>query len=225
MKTEGFVAAIQDQVIPTRAYRKRILKEKLNVAGCRMCGVREETLDHLISGCSSLAPKQYLDRHNRVAGIIHKELRKKYMAYEDPAPYYQYEPPPVTEDLNVRLYWNRKIITDKPITNNIPDIVLTVKDQKTAYIIDIAVPLPNNIARTNAEKINKYLPLVDEIKEMWNLDRAVVVPIVVGATGEIPKRLLENLRTLQLDQTLYKPMQKSVLLDTCSIVRRVLGSF
>lgn len=223
-ETEGFVAAIQDQVMATRVYRKMILKQLVADIKCRLCGQKEETLDHLLSGCSAMAPKQYLDRHNRVAKIVHIELRKRYQQFNETTPYYEYEPPPVCEDEKVRIYWNRKIITDKPIPNNIPDIVLTLKNEKITYIIDVAIPLAANITKTTTEKINKYLPLADEIKDMWSMDKVIVVPVVIGATGEIPKRLDRSIDELQLDHQLYIPIQKSVLLDTCAIVRRALNN-
>lgn len=222
-ETEGFVIAIQDQVIATRAYCKYIMHEDVQNANCRMCGQKEEGIDHIISGCSVLAPKQYLDRHNRVAKIIHQALRQKYFGDEKQEPYYSYDPPPIRENQNCRLYWNRPIITDKPIPNNIPDIVLVLKSQRTTYIIDIAVPLPANLKKTHTEKISKYLPLADEIKSMWGMTKVIVVPFVIGATGEIPKTLNSSIDILDLNRDVYISIQKSVILDTCSIVRRILG--
>lgn len=222
-ETEGFIAAIQDQVIMTRAYKKRILGENIGNIKCRMCGEKEETLDHLMAGCSVMAPKAYLDRHNRIAKIVHQSLRSRFLEETDNSPYYSYEPPQVCENEAARLYWNRKIVTDKPIPNNIPDIVLTIKHQRVTYIIDIAVPLAANTAKTYAEKINKYLPLADEIRDMWDMDKVIIVPIVIGATGEIPLKLCESTNILQLERNIYLRIQKSALLDTCSIIRRVLG--
>ncbi|VEN60233.1 unnamed protein product, partial [Callosobruchus maculatus] len=181
-ETEGFILAIQDQVVATRSYRRRIMKQRLENIKCRMCGNNEETLDHIIASCSVLAPKQYLDRHNKVAMIIHQELRKIYMKLENIVPCYKYEPPAVCEDEKVRIYWNRKIQTDRRIECNIPDIVLSLKDKKVTYIIDIAVPLSANVTATYAEKVNKYLPLADEIGKMWRMEKVQIVPIVIGCT-------------------------------------------
>lgn len=223
VETEGFIAAIQDQVVPTRAYRKRIIKENIRDAKCRMCSQKEETVEHLISGCSVLAPKQYLDRHNRVAKIIHQTLGLKYGLIDNEKPYYEYDPELVLESENSRLYWNRSIITDRHIPNNIPDIVLTLKEEKSTYMIDVAIPLGPNINKTYSEKISKYLPLADEIKIMWRMNKVKIIPVILGATGEIPVTLHKSLRDLQLSAGLISLMQKSVLLDTCAIVRRVLG--
>lgn len=158
-----------------------------------------------------------------MAKIIHQALRQKYFGDEKQAPYYSYEPPPIREDESCKLYWNRPIQTDKQIPNNIPDIVLVLKAERKTFIIDIAVPLPANLKKTHTEKINKYLPLADEIKSMWGMAKVTVVPVVIGATGEIPITLNSSIDILDLHRDVYISLQKSVILDTCSIVRRILG--
>ena len=51
-ETEGFVIAIQDEVIPTRNYVKYVMK-KQNAPDdvCRRCGIKGENLNHIISSC------------------------------------------------------------------------------------------------------------------------------------------------------------------------------
>ena len=48
------------------------------------------------------------------------------------------------------------------------------------------------------EKINKYLDLAVEIKELWKMKSAKVVPVVIGALGTIPKRLKVYLRNINV---------------------------
>ena len=48
------------------------------------------------------------------------------------------------------------------------------------------------------EKINKYLDLAVEIKELWKMKSAKVVPVVIGALGTIPKRLKVYLRYINV---------------------------
>ena len=48
------------------------------------------------------------------------------------------------------------------------------------------------------EKINKYLDLAFEIKELWKMKSAKVVPVVTGALGTIPKRLKVYLRNINV---------------------------
>ena len=64
-KTEGFILAAQNQSLLTRNYQSKIMKNGVDPR-CRICTQHEETIDHLISGCSTLAPNEYLNKHNRV---------------------------------------------------------------------------------------------------------------------------------------------------------------
>ena len=44
----------------------------------RLCGERDETINHIISECSKLAPKEYETWYNWVGKAIHRELCKKF---------------------------------------------------------------------------------------------------------------------------------------------------
>ena len=48
------------------------------------------------------------------------------------------------------------------------------------------------------EKINKYLDLAFEIKELWKMKSAKVVSVVIGALVTIPKRLKDYLRNINV---------------------------
>lgn len=147
-ETEGFMLAIQDQVIKTRNYQKYIIKDPSVVSDrCRLCNSNQETIEHITGGCPFLANKQYTERHNNVAKQIHSQLALKYNLLDETEPYYKYKPTSVLNNESVKLYWDRDIITDKTTTNNRPDITLTLKDRKITYLIDIAIPNSENIRR------------------------------------------------------------------------------
>ena len=57
-ETEGFLAAIQDQVILTRNYKKYILKQPDTHELCRRCGKESETFQHITAACEQLAPTE-----------------------------------------------------------------------------------------------------------------------------------------------------------------------
>jgi hypothetical protein len=61
-ETEGTPVAGQDQALSTNYFKNRILKEE-DDSKCRLCKHHEETIDHLTSGCLSLAKNEYLMRH------------------------------------------------------------------------------------------------------------------------------------------------------------------
>ena len=221
-ETEGFMFAIQDQAIPTRYYRKQILHE--NVDGlCRACHSSNETIHHIISGCQVLAPLDYTCRHNQVAKIIHQQLAKTFNLVETVPPYYKYEPPPVLENRNATLYWDKQIITDKTIDHNKPDIILMDKSKRITYVIDIAVPSTNNLKKTEETKIQKYRALKTEILKIWKQNEVIVVPLVISATGIISKALKGYLARLPLKRNVLPEMQKSVILQTCHLTRKFLS--
>jgi hypothetical protein len=61
---------------------------------------------------------------------------------------------------NYKLYFDRAVLTDiHHIQHNRPDIIILNKQQKQAYLLDIAVPNSHNITQTYNTKINKYLEL------------------------------------------------------------------
>lgn len=140
---------------------------------------------------------------------------------EQRLPYYKYEPPPVLENGRYKLYWDRPMITDRTIRANRPDIVLFDKVEKKITLLDIAVPLNNNLQATYGMKIDKYNDLANELKSMYHVEKVDISPIVLSATGLIPKLLIAELKKHNLDNAL-EIMQKSVILNTCNIVRRFL---
>jgi hypothetical protein len=190
---------------------------------CRRCGKEPETIQHITAACEQLAPTKYIKRHDEVAKVIHQKLAEAAELTEDKRPYYRYKPANVLENDNFKLYWNRSIITDKTVPFNRLDVTFTNKKTKNAFLIDIAIPNTHNLAKTITEKQNKYQELANEICAMWKQDAVQVVPIVISATGIIPKSLSQSLARLNLHPNTYIQMLTVVILGTCSIVRNFLN--
>jgi len=72
------------------------------------------------------------------------------------------------------------------------------KKAKNTFLIDIAVPNTHNLAKTIADKQNKYQELVNEICAMWKKNAIQVIPIVTSSMGVIPKPLSQSLKRLNL---------------------------
>ena len=62
-ETESLLIAAQDNAIRTNHIKARIDKTQQNCK-CRLCGDRDETINHIISECSKLAQKEYKARHD-----------------------------------------------------------------------------------------------------------------------------------------------------------------
>jgi hypothetical protein len=73
-ETEGFLTAIEDQVILTRNYMKYILKQPNIDELCRRCGKELETIQHSTGPCEQLASTEYVKRHDSVAKVIHQKM-------------------------------------------------------------------------------------------------------------------------------------------------------
>lgn len=225
-ETEGFLMAIQDQVIPTRNYQKHIIGDQsITNDFCRYGCQTAETIQHVTGGCQAFAANEYKERHDGAAKILHQELAMKLGLIQGKRlPYYQYTPETILEDNQHKLIWDRTLLTDQYVAHNRPDITIVNKNSKEAILIDIAIPNNNNIRSKHNEKIAKYRDLEVRIKTQWKLRSTRIVPIVISTTGTIPKDLLHNLRDLGLNENLYKPMQKAVLLSTARSVKKFLGS-
>lgn len=223
-ETEGFMCAIQDQVINTRNYKKYIIRDGTTNDSCRRCGTVSESIQHIISGCRSLVSADYKDRHDSVARILHLKLAQKYSFQKENTPYYEYTPEKVLENENAKIYWDRAIITDRTIPHNRPDIVVLDKKLSEVCLVDIAVPESGNLQNTYEGKLRKYADLLIELKELWHVERVSVVPVVISATGLIPRNLKENLKKLGVPENIFIAMQKAVVLSTCNLVRKFLGN-
>ena len=223
-ETEAFMIAIQDQVIPTKNYIKYVIKDpNITDDKCRRCGNLPETIDHIISGCTSLAQNEYTRRHNNVAKILHMKLLEKHKIHHEKTPYYKYDPTSVVENENVKIYYDRTIYTDHTRLHNRPDITVLDKKQQKAIFIDVAIPATRNINRTHVEKCSRYVELAVETKRNWNLTEVKILPVVISAEGVVDKNTLESINTLGLNKNIIDAMQKSVIIDTCHITRKTLN--
>ena len=94
-ETEYLIAA-QNNAIRTNHIKVRINKTQQN-SKCRLCGDRDETINHIISECSKLAQKEYKTRHDWVGKVIHWEMCKKFK-FDHTNKWYLHNPAPVLEN-------------------------------------------------------------------------------------------------------------------------------
>jgi len=218
-ETESLIIAAQDQALNTRYHQKNILKQKVD-SKCRLCSKAEESISHIVAGCTTLASSEYTHRHNRVASYVHWTMCKN-LGIQVSSKYYEHQPMKVINENNCIIMWDVPIITDRTIQANRPDIVLHNKNEKTCMLIDIAVPNDSNIMLKETEKISKYKDLEIEISRMWNC-KTRTVPIIVGALGVLKKGYDENLKILPGHPSANE-VQKIALMGTAHILRKVLG--
>lgn len=222
-ETEGFLLAIQDQIIDTRNYRKHIIKDSSISDLCRHCHSASETIQHITGACRSITQTDYKHRHDQVAAIVHQYLAYKHKLIQEKTAYYKYKPEIILESDEFKLYWDRTIITDKTIHHNRPDITIYDKKKKSVFLVDIAIPNTHNITSTHTDKLTKYADLAIELKTQWRVQTVKTVPIILSSTGVIPQTLRASLQILGIHELTFILLQKAVILNTCRIVRKFLS--
>ena len=106
-ETESLITAAQDNAIRTNHIKARIDKTQQN-SKCRLCGDRDETINHIISECCKLAQKEYKARHDWVGKVIHWEMCRKFQ-FDHANKWYLPNPAPVLENYSHKLLWDLRI--------------------------------------------------------------------------------------------------------------------
>jgi hypothetical protein len=84
------------------------------------------------------------------------------------------------------------VLTDIHINHNRSDIIILNKQQKQAYLLDVAVPNSHNITQTYNTKINKYLELSVAMRNLWCLEKISILPLIISGTGIVPQSFFKN---------------------------------
>ena len=105
-ETESLLMAVQNSTIRTNHMKVRIEKMQQS-SKCRLCGERDETINHIISKCSRLAQKEYKARHDWVGKVIHWEMCKKFK-FDHANKWYMPNPAPVLENDTVGLWYTNR---------------------------------------------------------------------------------------------------------------------
>ena len=127
-ETESLLIAAQDSAIRTNHIKARIDKTQQN-SKCRLCGDRDETINHMISECSKLAQREYKARLDWIGKVVHWEMCKKFQ-FDHTNKWYMHNPAPVLENDTHKLLWDFNIQTDHLIPARRPDLIIINKTKK-----------------------------------------------------------------------------------------------
>ena len=100
---------------------------------CRMCGEKDETVNHLISECSKMAQREYKRRHDWVGRRVHWDVCKMY-GIEVNDKWYQHEPVSVIENDKCKILWDFTVQTDHIIQARRPDMIFIDKEANKAQV-------------------------------------------------------------------------------------------
>ena len=218
-ETEEFIVAAQDQSLFTRNFQVNILHNGADPR-CRFYNTNTETINHLISGCTILAPNEYTNSHDRVGQYIHWKMCNHYNI-DTPNKWNEHKTLPVVDTPKVTILWDFPIRTDRTIPANRPDIIIKHKQNKTCQLIDMSVSSGSNISAKEFEKLSKYKDLEIEITKMWKM-KTKAIPVIVGALGMIKKRTQKYVNEIPGNLPLAE-IQKIGLNSTAHILRRTLS--
>ena len=134
-ETEPLLIAAQDNAIRTNHIKARIDKTQQN-SKCRLCGDRDETINHIISECSKLAQKEYKARYDWIGKVIHWEKCRKFQ-FDHTNKWYIHNPAPVLVNESHKLLWDFNIQTDHLIPARRPDLIKSTKERESAKLLTL----------------------------------------------------------------------------------------
>ena len=112
----------------TNHFKERIDKMQQN-SRCRLCGDRDEAINHILSKCSKLAQKEYKTRHDWMSKVIHWELWKK-LKFDHTNKWYMHNPESVLENETYQVLRDFEIQTDHQILARRLDIIIITHKKK-----------------------------------------------------------------------------------------------
>ena len=95
---------------------------------CHLYSSHEETIQHLMAGCLTLALTSYLYRHNLVASVIHWHLCHTFGIHATANRWYSYQPLPVVKNARAEILWDFRVITESQVVSNRPDLLAFFKE-------------------------------------------------------------------------------------------------
>ena len=167
--------AVQNNAIRTNHIKARIDKTQQN-SKCRLCGDRDETINHIISKCSKLAQKEYKTRYDWVGKVIDWEMGKKFQ-FDHTNKWYMHNLALFLESDTHKFLWDFHIHRSPNLSQKTRPYNNQQK-KRICKIVDFAVPADHRIKLKECEKKDKYLDLARELKKLWNM-KVTIVPIVI----------------------------------------------
>ena len=130
-------------------------------------------------------------RHDEVGKVVYNAFIKHHF----PTSLYIY-PRPIWINKHIEIWWDQPVTTVPKVTNNKPDIVIWDTAEKKCFIVDICVPLDENIHAQEKSKVDIYTLLSINLSRLYPDYTYVILPIVLGNTGLITASLMKHLKVL-----------------------------
>ena len=99
---------------------------------CRLCGEKDESVNHIVCEYKKLAQREYKQGHDNIAKVGYWKLCKKYHL-EKKDKWCEHAPDSVSENDEVKLLWDVNILCDHVIEARRPDIAVVNKQEKKVH--------------------------------------------------------------------------------------------
>lgn len=227
-KKTAAIVNMQEQMIETRKWKGM---RGLNVESvlCRLCGQYDETVQHLLAGCTVLAGTEYVRRHNSALMVLAVQWGKQHGIIEEGTLWYQqrWVKGHVVENDKFKMVWDFEYKLRKYNKSRRPDLTLEDRDGKHIWLVDMACPQEQNIEAKHREKLNKYQQLAFETREKRLGFHVEIIPLVIGCLGGGIKKLQQQIKKLIPHEKdarwVVRTMQKTVLMESETLLRKVLS--
>ena len=170
----------------------------------------------VLACCDKLCISLYLPiRHNAVASVLYHQLTKAEGKTIQT----------VFKNENIELWWDMKITTKPSLAHNKPDLLLWRLNEKKAFVIDVVVGLDVNVEKNYKTKQDNYLPLCVELKKLYPEFSFEVVPVAIGATGLVMKKLSADLEKIGIERVnkCIVLSQKAALFGSVKVVKSAMN--
>ncbi|PFX11816.1 Retrovirus-related Pol polyprotein from type-1 retrotransposable element R2 [Stylophora pistillata] len=222
------IAALEElyqQLLPTKVYSTRKAKTSGDSdVRCRLCGKGQESVAHVLAGCSALAQTAYLTRHNAAFKILFFELLRDHGLVNTVPPWYSpTQPKPIYEGEKVTAYWDVPVFADQTeVRANRIDGRIVDKARKTVTLLEMSCPWVDNRDHKDEEKIMKYAPLRLELKRQYPGFNIIQYNIIIDVLGGYSKDHKQSVRELvgsEKSTAVLGRMQKFVVSSSFKIAR------
>ena len=190
---------IRQQLINTKTYRKQKLQESVDETNCRVCSSHQETVPHILCGCSQIAQTLYKDRHDKMLRPLYHSVLEKYEFSESQSsqPWYkQSHPVPCLENDKAKILWDIPWHLEKFPRNgaNKPDMSVLDKVKKEWFIIEGTVCMSGTIPARTMFKRDKYVDLKLGVKSLYPGHKVSSIEVVFDFLAVYSINLEKELR-------------------------------
>ena len=181
-ETDILICAAQEQALAINYVHTKIWKSQSNTQ-CKLCRVQNETIANIVSGCKILAGTQYMYRNNQVAKYLHWNILSDLKIKVSKSWLKHKLLESITKN-GLIVMRDPYLIIDKKVAHNRPDIVIHNTTNHEYLLIDVAIPMCQNVVRKEAEKITKYRDLEIELQKCWKFLKMYEQSLLnIGALG------------------------------------------